>query len=1598
MAINRSGTSVASEERAGQIQLATQAEVNAGVIDNKAVSPLTLQGKVGDVQTDITALEDRVEDLENGIAVPPGTPSQVEVDATQTGAGLNADGSYTAPNGSNYLGAATSLKSADSLLDSQIKTNADAIANLGNGNIAAIQTEVDEIESSVGLDADGGFTAAGGTNYLGAATSVRGEIVALDTQLGTVSASLANKVEQADINTAIANVIDAAPGALDTLNELAAAIGDDANFAGTITTSIAAVQSELDASQTGVGLNANGTYTAIAGTYATDATLKGAVTSLDTQLASTQSDLDTAEASLATAQGDISDLETLADTHETSIGLNADGSYTAIAGANYASGASLKTAVGQLDTQLKSTQDDLDTLETTVGNLQVGAPNQAEVDAIEAAVGLNANGSYAAHNGSNYMDTATTVKEALTDLDDQIKLNEDAAAANTTAIAGKASSADLTALQGEVDATQAAVGLNINGTFTAQAGTYINGASSVRQETAALDTQLASTQSELDATQTSAGLGANGSLPAYSDSTRLGGAAVSHHAALGSLSAELNSEISSRASGDSALNTLADTHEASIGLDADGGFTADATGNYISGATTVRGEISALDTQLKSTQDDLDTLETTVGNLQVGAPNQAEVDAIEAAVGLNANGSYSAHTTSNYLNAATSTKGALGLLDAEIRSNELDIATLSTAITTANNTNTTQSTEIVGLQTELDNTQAGAGLSAAGNYVAPGASNYLGTATSLKSADNLLDAEIKDNADDISTNTTNIATNATAIATKAAAADVTALETLADTHEASIGLTAAGAYQAPAGSNYLAAASSVRDADSKLDAQIKTNADNISTNTSDIGTNLAAIQSNDGDITALQGRMTTAETDITSLEGDMSTAQTDITNIQTLNTTQTTNISNLQTEVDAIEAGAGLSAAGAYSAPAGSNYLGAASSLKDADSKLDAQIKTNADNIASNDTDITALQGRMTTAESDIDDLESDVAQLQTDIANVPTSNNLTSLNNEVDAIETAVGLNANGTKSNFTSTNFVTATSSFKVAIEELDTDVNTAINNEASTRATADTALQTLIDTHETSLGLNADGSRPAYSSTNYASGTHNAAIGALDSQVKTNADAIGSNDTDITALQGRMTTAESDITSLEGDVSTLQTSVAAKASQTEMDATQSGVGLNADGSYTAIAGTYATDNTLKGAVTSLDTQLASTQSDLDTAETTIASQGTLLDTHESSIGLSAAGAHVQRSGSNYLDAATSIAGEIGILDGQVKTNETDIASLETLADTHETAIGLNANGTYSAPAGSNYIGASASLRAALIALDTRAKTNADDISNLGSGNITNLQNELDATQTGAGLNANGSYTADGSSNYISGVSTLKAADSALDSQIKTNADAIASNDTDIATNVTNIATNVSAINTVEASVGLNANGSYSAHSGSNYLDGATTVKGALTLADSQIKTNADAISSNDTDISNLQTLANTHESSIGLEADGSYNAIAGATYADSAASLKAAVAQLDTQLASTQSDLDTEESTRASEVAALDTRLDAREERGGGIFAVAGSDFEFADDFMIKGHAGCWAYHVNYGAAGVTKDIEFYQAAPAQSTKMLKILAGGDAEFAG
>lgn len=69
-----------------------------------------------------------------------------------------------------------------------------------------------------------------------------------DGTIGTTTSWSSSKT-QTEIQAATAALINAAPGALDTLDELAAALGDDPNFAATITTALGK-RVRFDAAQT----------------------------------------------------------------------------------------------------------------------------------------------------------------------------------------------------------------------------------------------------------------------------------------------------------------------------------------------------------------------------------------------------------------------------------------------------------------------------------------------------------------------------------------------------------------------------------------------------------------------------------------------------------------------------------------------------------------------------------------------------------------------------------------------------------------------------------------------------------------------------------------------------------------------------------------------------------------------------------------------------------------------------------------------------------------------------------------------------------------------------------------------------------------------------------------------------------------------------------------------------------------------------------------------------------------------------------------------------------------------------------------------------
>lgn len=155
------------------------------------------------------------------------------------------------------------------------------------------------------------------------------------------------------VDTAVSNLVDAAPATLDTLNELAAALGDDPNFATTVASSIGAKQDAATAltTTTSFGGDVSGTYNAIV--VADDShnhiisNVDGLQTALDAKQAAA-----TALTTTTTFGGDVSgtyNAIVVADDSHNHVISNVDGLQTALDGklgstANAVSASKLATA------------------------------------------------------------------------------------------------------------------------------------------------------------------------------------------------------------------------------------------------------------------------------------------------------------------------------------------------------------------------------------------------------------------------------------------------------------------------------------------------------------------------------------------------------------------------------------------------------------------------------------------------------------------------------------------------------------------------------------------------------------------------------------------------------------------------------------------------------------------------------------------------------------------------------------------------------------------------------------------------------------------------------------------------------------------------------------------------------------------------------------------------------------------------------------------------------------------------------------------------------------------------------------------------------
>ena len=229
----------------------------------------TLTGSVAQNASDIATINTT---LTNGVATPTdvaGLQSQVTSNDTD----IAANAAAIAAANARTAGVSTSSGSSNIQMAAEVDMDSNKVTNMADPSSAqdaATKAYVDAASTSSGsdlsseesariaadatlqanIDAEATTRSNLGSQLLGYINVNGSAITAGDAaSVATAAADATAKADAAEASAkahadavgtaAVASVIDAAPASLDTLNELAAALGDDANFSATVTASIA---------------------------------------------------------------------------------------------------------------------------------------------------------------------------------------------------------------------------------------------------------------------------------------------------------------------------------------------------------------------------------------------------------------------------------------------------------------------------------------------------------------------------------------------------------------------------------------------------------------------------------------------------------------------------------------------------------------------------------------------------------------------------------------------------------------------------------------------------------------------------------------------------------------------------------------------------------------------------------------------------------------------------------------------------------------------------------------------------------------------------------------------------------------------------------------------------------------------------------------------------------------------------------------------------------------------------------------------------------------------------------------------------------------
>ncbi len=357
------------------------------------------------------------------------------------------------------------------------------------------------------------------------------------TGLGTPSANT-DAATKSYVDTQISNLVDAAPGALDTLNELAAAINDDASFSTTVTNSIATKVAKSGDSMTGALSMGNNKITDLASpTASTDAvpksyidTVFGSTSSAATSATSAANSASSAATSASSAATSATSAQTSATSAATSASsaatsaTSAANSFTSITGLT---GSGLVRDMGSI-TVADTTTSTYINISTIASNAQTSA-NSAATSASSAATSASSAATSATAASTSASSASTSASSALT--------SATSASTSASSASTSASSALTSANSASTSATSAASSATAAASSETSASSSATAAASSATAASTSATSAATSASSAETSATSAATSAS------SASTSASSALTSANSAATSATSAANSAL-----------------------------------------------------------------------------------------------------------------------------------------------------------------------------------------------------------------------------------------------------------------------------------------------------------------------------------------------------------------------------------------------------------------------------------------------------------------------------------------------------------------------------------------------------------------------------------------------------------------------------------------------------------------------------------------------------------------------------------------------------------------------------------------------------------------------------------------------------------------------------------------------------------------------------------------------------------------------------------------------------------------------------------------------------------------------------------------------